>query len=74
MMETDQPQPTITISKESLLFLIPLVGSTLAVTYDVGFFFAIGLDYFSLFSLSEHIVICTWIFPICAAFGLCFRP
>jgi hypothetical protein len=63
MLETDQPQPTITISKESLLFLIPLVGSALAVTYDVGFFSAIGLENFSFFSLSEHVVFALGFFP-----------
>ena len=34
----------------------PLFASSLAITYDVGFFFGIGLGFFSFFSLSEHLV------------------
>ena len=48
-------QSSLTISKDFFL-LIPLLGSALAVTYDVGFFVGVNLHLFSLFSLSEHIV------------------
>ncbi|MCP3369892.1 hypothetical protein [Bradyrhizobium cajani] len=39
-----------------LTFAGPLLASSLAVTYDVGFFVGIGLGFFSFFSLSEHLV------------------
>ncbi|QDF40219.1 hypothetical protein FJN17_23070 [Bradyrhizobium symbiodeficiens] len=34
----------------------PLLASSLAITYDVGFFAGVGNGFFSFFSLSEHIV------------------
>lgn len=37
-------------------FAGPLLASSLAVTYDVGFFVGIGIGFFSFFSLSEHLV------------------
>lgn len=34
----------------------PLLASSLAITYDVGFFVGVGTGFFSFFSLSEHLV------------------
>jgi|SRR5579872_5953217 len=34
----------------------PLAATSLAVTYDVGFFAGIGIDFFSFFTLGEHVV------------------
>ncbi|MBR0828995.1 hypothetical protein JQ596_26010 [Bradyrhizobium manausense] len=39
-----------------LTFAGPLLASSLAITYDVGFFAGVGIGYFSFFSLSEHLV------------------
>ena len=41
---------------KDFLFLVPLLGSALAIIFDVGYFSGIGLGFFSLFSLSEHLV------------------
>jgi hypothetical protein len=41
-------------TKELLLF-VPLLGSGLAITFDVGYFAGIGLQFFTFFSLTEHI-------------------
>jgi hypothetical protein len=49
---------------------LPLIGAALAVTYDVGFFYGIGLYYFTLFSLSEHILFALQVIP--AAFAAAF--
>jgi hypothetical protein len=43
-------------SVKELLVLLPVFGSALAITFDVGFFYGLGISYFTLFSLSEHIV------------------
>jgi hypothetical protein len=43
---------------------LPLIGAALAITYDVGFFYGIGLSYFTLFSLSEHILFALQAIPI----------
>jgi hypothetical protein len=34
----------------------PLFASSLAITYDVGFFFGADIGFFTFFSLSEHVV------------------
>jgi hypothetical protein len=39
-----------------LTFAGPLLASSLAITYDVGFFVGVGIGFFSFFSLSEHLV------------------
>jgi hypothetical protein len=33
----------------------PLLGTMIAVCFDVGYFYGVGIDYFTLFSLTEHI-------------------
>jgi len=50
-----QRESGLAISKDFLV-LIPLLGSGLAITYDVGFFTGFNISYFTFFSLSEHIV------------------
>jgi hypothetical protein len=57
-------------SLKDLAILIPLVGIVLAVTYDVGFFYGIGIEYFTLFSLQEHILFALQAIP--TAFALAF--
>jgi len=39
-----------------LTFAGPLFASSLAITYDVGFFVGVGIGFFSFFGLSEHLV------------------
>jgi hypothetical protein len=41
--------------KEALV-LIPLIGSVLALTYDVGYFYGIDINFFTFFSVTEHLV------------------
>jgi hypothetical protein len=43
------------ISYDKFFPAIPLVGTTIAVCFDVGYFWGVGIDYFTLFSLTEHI-------------------
>jgi hypothetical protein len=40
--------PDFEIAKD-LLFLVPLLGTALAITYDVGYFSGINLYFFSFF-------------------------
>jgi hypothetical protein len=40
--------------KEWLVFL-PVLGSFLAVVYDLGFFYGVDIRYYTIFSLPEHI-------------------
>lgn len=57
---------------KDFLVLVPLVGTALAVTYDVGYFNGFGIRFFSFFSLSEHIVFALSAFPeaLVFAFGI----
>jgi hypothetical protein len=50
-------------SKE-LLVVLPVVGSAIAITYDVGYFFALDINFFTVFSVSEHIAFALEILPI----------
>ena len=36
--------------------LIPIVLATLGISYDLGYFLRIGINLFTLFSLSEHLL------------------
>jgi hypothetical protein len=41
----------------------PLLASSIAITYDVGFFSGVGIGFFTFFSLSEHFVFALQSFP-----------
>jgi hypothetical protein len=43
-------------SIEKYITYIPLLAATIALSFDVGFFYAIEINFFTLFSLSEHIL------------------
>jgi hypothetical protein len=51
-------------SDDKYLAYVPLLGAALALTFDVGVFYAIGIDFFTLFSLSEHIVFALQALPV----------
>jgi hypothetical protein len=46
------------------LVALPIYGAMLAITYDVGFFYGIGLSYFTLFSLAEHVLFAFEVLPM----------
>src|SRR5260221_508806 len=48
--------------KDAVLF-IPAAATLLAVSYDVGYFFEIDLQFFTFFSLGEHIVFALMALP-----------
>jgi hypothetical protein len=50
-----------------LLVLIPLVGTALAVAFDVGYFTGVDINFFTFFSLSEHIVFALEVLPAALA-------
>lgn len=45
----------LAINKD-LIVAIPLLVTAIAATFDVGYFSGIDINYFTLFSLSEHLV------------------
>ena len=55
---------TTNLWKDSYLAYVPLLGAAVALTFDVGYFFALNLSFFTLFSLSEHILFAIQSFPI----------
>jgi hypothetical protein len=55
---------TTSLWNEKFYALIPLLGAGIALTYDVGYFWTIGISFFTLFSLSEHIVLALQAFPL----------
>jgi hypothetical protein len=37
------------------LIALPVLGSALAITFDVGYFSALDINYFNVFTISEHV-------------------
>ena len=58
--------------KDSYFAYIPLLGAAVALAFDVGCFFAFGINFYTLFSLSEHIGFAIPAFPIALIFLLMF--
>jgi len=44
--------------------VVPVLGSMLAVTFDVGYFWGTDLNYFTLFSLAEHVLFSFQALPV----------
>ena len=57
-------------SLREVAVLVPVIGTSIAITYDVGFFWGLDIKYFTLFSLTEHLVFAMEALPI--ALGLSF--
>jgi hypothetical protein len=63
--DTGRPAKLPDMEQVKTIFLVlPIAGSLAAITFDVGYFNGIGLEYFTLFSLSEHIVFALAVAPI----------
>jgi hypothetical protein len=43
------------MAAKDLLVAFPIIGTALAVTFDVGYFYGIDINYFTLFSVTEHV-------------------
>src|SRR6266853_6251880 len=52
------------IFNRELLVLLPVVGSAIAITYDVGYFTALDINFFTVFTISEHIAFALEILPL----------
>ena len=50
-------------SFEKLLAAIPVFGLAIAISFDVGFFVAVGPGYFTFFTLSEHLLYAGFALP-----------
>ncbi|MCP3408815.1 hypothetical protein [Bradyrhizobium sp. CCGB01] len=55
-------------SSKDLVVAIPLVGTAIAISYDVGYFYGVDIAFFTLFSIAEHIVFALQAAPV--ALGL----
>jgi hypothetical protein len=60
---TKNADATDTLWNNAYIAYIPLLGAAVALTYDVGYFYAVEISFFTLFSLSEHIVFAIQAFP-----------
>src|SRR5882672_11158641 len=43
------------VAYDGFLPVLPVVGTAIAIVFDVGYFYGVGINYFTLFSLTEHI-------------------
>jgi hypothetical protein len=46
----------LNMSFDKILTLVPVLAVALAITFDAGYFWGIDINFFTLFSLSEHLV------------------
>jgi len=53
---------------EKYIAYIPVLAAILALGFDVGFFYAINISFFTLFSLSEHILFALQALPVAMIF------
>jgi hypothetical protein len=53
---------------KELIVLIPIFGTAIAISYDVGYFYGIDIRLFTLFSIAEHMVFALEAAPF--AFGI----
>lgn len=59
---SDEESRSILSLKEYLIFA-PIVGSSLAIAFDVGYFYGLDSGFFSAFSLTEHILFALYATP-----------
>jgi hypothetical protein len=52
------------LSIENYFTYIPLLAAILALSIDVGFFYAFEINFFTLFSLSEHVLFALEVLPV----------
>jgi hypothetical protein len=55
---------TQSFDAKNLAVLLPVFGTAICVTFDVGYFWGIDINFFTAFSLSEHIVFAIQAVPI----------
>jgi len=66
-MEISDKAPAARFDIKDLAVLIPLLGSGLAITYEIGSFYPLGSVAFGLFSLTEHLLWALAALPIVLA-------
>jgi hypothetical protein len=59
------------IPYEKFLPVAPLAGASIALFFDVGYFYGVGIDYFTLFSLTEHIGFALEALPAALIISIC---
>ena len=52
------------IEGKELVVAVPLVGTALAVCFDVGFFWGLDISYFTFFSIVEHALFALQAIPV----------
>ncbi|WP_271555240.1 MULTISPECIES: hypothetical protein [unclassified Bradyrhizobium] len=56
-MQDDQHAPAKPqLEFKEVAVLIPLIGTAIAISYDVGYFYGLDIKLFTLFSITEHVV------------------
>lgn len=65
----DETKGTTLELKDALVF-IPLIGTAIAVSFDVGYFWGIDINFFTLFSITEHIVFALQAAPMAFAIAI----
>jgi hypothetical protein len=56
---------------KSVMLVIPLIGGIIAIAYDVGYFYGVDINYFTVFSLAEHLVFALETAPFSIIMAFC---
>jgi hypothetical protein len=62
--ETEKKEASVLLpAGKELVVYVPVLATAIAVTYDVGYFWGVDINFFTLFSLSDHILFAVEILP-----------
>ena len=61
-------------SLKDIVVIFPLLGSALALSFDIGYFFGVDIHFFTLFSITEHFVFALEAVPFAAIGILAMLP
>ena len=70
MPDIQEPWLPFGLEMKTVAVLVPIIGSVLAVCYDVGYFSGIDIHYFTVFALSEHVLFAIQILPFTLGLAL----
>jgi hypothetical protein len=62
-------ETTALLNVKEAVLVVPILASALALTYDVGYFWGIDVNLFTLFSISDHILFSIEALPLALAFS-----
>ena len=70
MSDIQEPRLPFGLEMKTAAVIVPIIGSLLAICYDVGYFSGIDIHYFTVFALSEHVLFAIQVLPFTLGLAL----